>query len=824
MTRGAWGTFIGCWVAAICVLRAEPPQTAAAPPRGGVSTPLTGSPVEVGGTLDRYCVTCHNDRTRTGGLSLAGLDPARVETHVPEWEKVVRKLRTGTMPPPGMPRPDAAAGERITSWLEGELDRTARTNPGRPQLRRLNRAEYANAVRDLLDLDVQVKTLLPPDDAAFGFDNVADLLTVSPSLLERYLDAADRVSALAVGDPTTTPGADTYLVRGDQSQDQHLEGLPFGTVGGLAVRHHFPLDGEYVLNATLFRTNLEAIRGLEHTHELEFAIDGRQVFIGAIGGPRDQGGESSITDKSDGIDARLSARALVKAGPRVVTATFVQKRGASTNRLRPFVRSNFGTYDSTGRPHIESLTVAGPYNPTGPGDTPSRRRIFSCRPTSPTTEVRCATTILSTLARRAYRRPATEADTARLLTFFRRGRATGTFDTGIQLALRRILASPSFVFRVENDPPNVASGAAYRISSLEVATRLSFFLWSSLPDETLLSLGESGRLHDPAVLDAQVRRLLSDPRSKALVENFAGQWLHLRNLETIAPNSDEFPDFDHDLRTAFRREAELFFGSVVQEDRNVLDLMTADDTFVNERLARHYGIPNVYGSHFRRVTLTDDARRGLLGKGSVLLATSHADRTAPVLRGKWILENLLGTPPPPPPANVPPLEAKPGAAPRTMRERMEAHRANPACASCHRAMDPIGFAMENLDAVGAWRTREAGQAIDARGQLSDGTAVNGPSELRQALLRHPEVFVSTLTEKLLVYALGRGLQPDDMPVVRRIVRRAGDEGYRFSALATEIVRSTPFLMRSANAAGGPRTAARVETGARQTPVATDRIR
>jgi mono/diheme cytochrome c family protein len=784
---------LGCWaVSALAVLQAAPPQTQ--PVAGAEVTALSARR-----TLDQYCVSCHNARTLSGGLSFADLDPALVAPHADRWEKVVRKLKTGTMPPPGMPRPEPAAAVRLKGWVEAELDRAAPVNPGRPLLRRLNRAEYANAVRDLLDLRVDVRTLLPADDAAFGFDNVGDLLVVSPALIERYLDTADRVSALALGDPATAAAAHTYNVRGDQSQDRHIEGLPIGTVGGLAVQHTFPLDGEYEFKLSLFRTNLEAIRGLEHQHQIEIAVDGARIFLGSVGGPQDAGGgrDESITDRSDAIDARLKVRVPVKAGPRLVTAAFIQKSGAGTNRLRPFVRSNSGTYDSTGRPHIETLTVAGPFNATGPGDTPSRRRILTCTPTTAAGEGGCATKILSALARRAYRRPVAPADVARLLAFYREGRQKGGFETGIQLALRRMLASPSFVFRTENDPAGAAPGSAYRVSDLELATRLSFFLWSSIPDETLLSLAERGRLREPAVRAAQVRRMLADPRSQGLVDNFAGQWLHLRNLQTVAPNSDEFPDFDNDLRSGFRRETELFFASVMHEDRSVVDLMTADYTFVNERLARHYGIPNVYGSHFRRVTVADEARRGLLGKGSILLATSHADRTAPVLRGKWILENLLGTPPPPPPAAVPPLEPPAGAAPKTVRERMEAHRASPACASCHRAMDPIGFAMENLDAVGAWRTRDGGVPIDASGQLTDGTLVNGVVELRQALLRRPEVFVGTLTEKLMIYALGRGLQHHDMPTVRRITREAASKGYRFSAIVAGIIESQPFLMRTA---------------------------
>jgi hypothetical protein len=730
------------------------------------------------------------------------LDPqglANVFPNAEVWEKVVRKLRAGTMPPQGVRRPDQATYDRLTSWLEGELDRAAAThpNPGLPLLHRLNRAEYANAIRDLLSLDVDVSSLLPPDDSAFGFDNIADLLGVSPARLERYLVAADTISAIAVGDTRIGTGSDTYRIRGDQSQDQQIEGLPPGTVGGLLVRHTFPLDADYVFRVTLSRNNLELIRGLEHTHQLEISVDGERIFLGAVGGHAEDGQTGSVMERSDATDARLIVRAPVKAGPRTVTATFVRKIGEGTNRLRPFLRSSAGTYDSTGRPHIETLTIAGPYNATGAGDTPSRQRIFTCHPARRAQELRCATEIISRLARRAYRRPVKDADLTRLLAFYDEGRKKDSFETGIQMGLRRILASPSFVFRAEDDPPNLAPGTPYRVSDLELASRLSFFLWSSIPDDTLIDLAAQGRLHRPEVLEQQVRRMMDDSRSAALIQNFGGQWLHVRNLRNISPNHDEFPDFDDTLRQAFRREVELFFDSIVREDRSVLDLLTANYTFVNERLAKHYGLPNVYGSHFRRVTLNDEARRGLLGKGSILLATSHADRTAPTLRGKWILENLLGTPPPPPPPNVPPLEdGKEGARPRTMREKMEAHRANPGCAGCHRIMDPLGFALENFDAVGQWRTLEAGNPIDASGQLVDGTVVDGVVALRQALVKQPTRFVGTVTEKLLTYALGRGLQSYDMPAVRRIVRDAEARDYRFSSLVMGVVSSAPFQMRT----------------------------
>jgi mono/diheme cytochrome c family protein len=761
------------------------------------------SPDGAAATIERYCSDCHNPDDLAGGLSFRHLDAAHVSADPKTWERIVRKLRTHTMPPLDARRPDAATYASLTTWLEASLDRTAKPYPGPPTLRRLNRAEYANEIRDLLGLEVDVTDLLPPDDSAFGFDNNGSLLVFSPTLLERYLTAADRVSALAVGDPETAVGAKTYQVKGDQSQALHLEGLPLGTVGGLAADHTFPLTGDYDFAITLLRNNLEVIRGLEFPHQLEIAVDGERVFLAEVGGSADADRPgSTVTEQSDFTDARLRVRAPITAGPHHVTATFVRKIGEGTNRLKPFDRSSAGTYDSTGRPHVETLTITGPFEPVGPGDTPSRRRIFTCKPVDTNDETRCAREIVAGLARRAYRRPVDDADLARLMPFYEQGRARGTFDTGIQLALRRILASPSFAFRVETEPADMAPGGSYYVSDVELASRLSFFIWSSGPDDELLGIAEQKKLHDPKVLEAQVRRMLTDPKASAFVENFAGQWLHLRNLENINPNSDLFPDFDNDLRQAFRREAELFFASILKEDRSILDLMTGDYTFVNERLARHYGIPNIYGSNFRRVALGPEfaARRGLLGKGGVLMATSHADRTAPTLRGKWILENLVGAPPPPPPGNVPALETKPGTGPQTIRERMEMHRANPTCASCHQLLDPLGFALENYDAVGAWRTVEAGRAVDASGRVADGATVDGVAELRQALLREPEIFAGTFTERLMTYALGRGIQYYDMPVVRAILRDAKKDEYKFSSIVLGIVESVPFRMGAKAAA------------------------
>jgi hypothetical protein len=755
------------------------------------------------GTLDQYCVTCHNQRLKTAGLTLDTLPVDSIASHPETWEKVVKKLQTRVMPPQGARRPGEAAYDSLIAWLTAELDRESAAHPvpGRPMLHRLNRAEYANAVRDLLALDVDVASMLPPDDSAYGFDNISDVLGVSPSLQERYLSAALKISAIAVGDPRLRAGSDTYQVRQDLSQDRHIEGLPFGTVGGVRVRHTFPLDGDYVFQTKLYRTNLNIVRGLEYPHEFEVALDGHRSHLVTIGGPADLAVLfDQPTDTGDAVELRMRVRLTVKAGPHEVTAAFVANLPVEdTTRLQGFLRSSADNFDWSGQPHLQSLTITGPFNAGGAGGSPSRKRIFVCH----TTDRACAQRIVSALARRAYRQPVTDADIAPIMTFYDAGRREGTFDTGIERALARILASPRFVFRVERDPDGVAPGAAYRIDDVALASRLSFFLWSSIPDEPLLKAAAEGRLKDSTVLDQQVRRMLADPRAEAFVSNFAGQWLHLRNVRSVQPNSDSFPDFDDNLRQSFRRETELLFQSIMQGDRSVLDLLRADYTFVNERLARHYGIPDVYGSQFRRVAVTIPARQGLLGQGSILSVTSHAERTSPVLRGKWILENIVGVPVPPPPADVPPLKgSEEGHKPRTMREQMTEHRANPVCASCHKVMDPVGFALENFDAVGAWRSDDSGTAIDASGQLADGTNIDGVIGLRQALLARPEVFVNTMTEKLLTYALGRGLDYHDMAAVRAIVRDAARQDYHFSSLVIGIVHSVPFQMRTSKGQGG----------------------
>jgi hypothetical protein len=761
-------------------------------------------------TIDTYCVTCHNQRLKTGNLALDAPELTDVAAHAEVWEKVIRKVRAGMMPPAGLPRPDAASRQALVASLESTLDAAARgnPNPGRPLAHRLNRAEYANAVRDLLSLDVDVTSMLPPDDSSGGFDNNADVLGVSPVLLESYLTAAERIAALALGDPKTPPVGELFRVKQDESQDRHIAGLPLGTMGGIQLNVTLPLDGEYQFQVRLFRTNLGTTRGLEYPHQLEISVDGERVHLASFGGDKEIAASSeNPTTTGDAVDGRFTARVPLTAGPRTISVAFIEKTHAlNTRRLENYERSSSDTIDFSGFPHIDEVILTGPFNPRGSGDTPSRRRIFLCRPKTVGEEESCAQKILGGLARRAYRGDVTREDTQTLLAFFKQGRADGgSFESGIDLALRRLLASPKFIFRVERDPADLPAGGVYRLGHLAIASRLSFFLWSTAPDDELLDLAEKGRLGNAATLERQVRRMLGDPKSRALIDNFLAQWLQLRNLKSKQPNSHEFPDFDDNLRQALQTEVEMFFTSIMREDRSVMELLTADYTFVNERLARHYGIPYVYGTHFRRVTLPDEARRGLLGKGALLMVTSHPHRTSPVLRGKWILENVLGAPPPPPPDVVPPFEESTDSAkPRSVRERMEQHRRNPACAGCHRMIDPAGLALENFDAVGAWRARDGGTRgtpIDASGQLVDGTQINGVNELRSALVRDPKVFVQTLTERLLTYALGRGLTAADQPAVRAIARDAQRDNYRFSSVVLGVVRSVPFQMRIKGAGG-----------------------
>jgi hypothetical protein len=750
--------------------------------------------------LDRYCLGCHNLKLKTGNLTLDNADLTKVAEQGEVWEKVIRKLQLGMMPPPGLPQPDETTRLDLIRYLQTQLDLTAAAhpNPGRPLVHRLNRSEYGNAIRDLLGFDVDVSTLLPPDDSSYGFDNVAEALGTSPALLQAYLAAARKISAVAVGDPHIGAGGVTYSVRQDLSQDTHIEGLPLGTIGGAVFRHVFPVDGYYDFRIRLYRTNLDTTRGLEQPHRIELSIDGKRVLLATIGGNEDLAIlQKNTTDVSDAIEAnRLRIRVFVKAGERDVAAAFVEEVPArfATRRLQSFVR-DFNTYDAEGAPHLKSLTIQGPFESKGAADPAGR--IFVCRPVNTADEDNCARRILSTVAHRAWRRNISSAETDGLMSFYRTGRKGENFDSGVEFALRRILAAPSFVYRVELEPGAVKPGETYRVGDFELASRLSFFLWSSIPDDALLDLAAQNRLHQPDVLAREVRRMIADPRSAALVTNFAGQWLQLRNLQGIQPDPEKFPDFDDNLRQAFRREAELFFESIVKEDRPVSELMTADYTFVNQRLARQYGIPGVFGSDFRRVSLVDAARRGLLGKGAVLMVTSHANATSPVLRGKWVLENILGSPVPPPPPDVPALkETEPGATPRTMREQMEQHRANPVCAGCHKTTDPIGFALENFDEVGGWRTEsEGGVPLNTAVTLADGTTVDGARDLRMALTKDPETFVRTFTEKLLIYALGRGVTWQDMPAIRHIVGQSQPQDYRFSSVVLGIVESVPFEMR-----------------------------
>ena len=777
--------------------------------------------------LDSYCVACHNERRRTGGLALDALDVSRVGDAPQVWEQVVLKLRGGMMPPAGRPRPDRQTYDGFRAWLEAELDRAAasRIEPGRVPAHRLNRAEYTNAVRDLLALEVDAAALLPADDTGHGFDNLAGTLALSPVLMERYLSAARRISRLAVGDPTIGPGSTSqvYRVPIAMTQNERMsDDLPFGSRAGLAVRHRFPLDGEYVVTIRLKRSVYEYIVNLDEAHDLDLRIDGRRVARFPVGaeapgrpapvtfsGTFVAAGEAEYPsqdwdDYRTGADANLAVRVPVRAGTRVVGVSFVGKSWEQEGVLQPPLREYGATVtettDTSPRPEgpgVESVAIDGPYAATGPGETASRARIFVCRPASRAVEEACAQEILATLARRAWRRPVDDGDIAPLLAFYRTGRETEGFEAGVRKAIERLLIDPEFLFRIERDPEGIAPGAPYLLADLELASRLSFFLWSSIPDDDLLDAAIDGRLSDPAERERQVRRMLADSRSRALVDNFAGQWLSLRSVAGIAPDPNLFPDFDENLREALRRETELFVESQLREDRSVVDLLRADHSFLNERLARHYGIPGVTGSHYRRVKLPDDRRGGLLGHGSILAATSYGNRTSPVLRAKWLLENILGTPPAPPPPDIPPLPARGEAGePRTVRERLAQHRRNAACAICHAPMDPLGFALENFDAVGAWRTRDAGLAVDASAVLADGTtSFDGPAGLRRVLLDRSEQFVETVTEKLLTYPLGRGIEHYDRPVIRAITRAAREDGHRWSSLILGIVESTPFRMR-----------------------------
>jgi hypothetical protein len=738
-------------------------------------------------------------------LILENLDVTHPEQAADTWEKVVRKLRAGAMPPAGRPRPTEATYAAFLGGLEQGLDRGARErpNPGRiDPLHRLNRTEYQNAIRDLVAVDVDVANLLPADDGSYGFDNIAGVLRVSSTLLERYMAAAQKISRLAVGARNPTPSAETYSLASDLPQYERLNGLPFGTRGGTLVRHNFPADGEYVIAVRIGRNTTNQLGRFPQAHELEVSLDGTQLQVFTTPGSEEREGRRRQVDDEidDEWDANYQVRVTVPAGPHNVAATFFKKYSALRETvLEPFIRPYTGitTGDNRYQPHVGSVVITGPFNPNGSSQTPSRQKIFACRPSERLAEDACAATILTALSRRAYRRPVTDSDLAPLLMFYRSGYAKGGFERGIEEALQRLLMAPEFLFRVYVEPRGLAPDSPYRISDLELASRLSFFLWSSLPDDTLIDLASQKKLRDPMVIGNQVKRMIADKRADALINNFSDQWLYLRNLPTVVPDETQFPNFDEGLRQAFRTETQLFFGSVVRENRNALDLLQANYSFLNDRLARHYGISGVAGSDFRRVTFTDETRGGLLGQGSILTATSYPTRTSPVVRGKWILENLLGTPPPPPPPNVPDLRATSSDGKvLSMRERMVQHRASPLCASCHSVMDPLGLALENFNAVGELRTRgESGEPIDASGALPDGAKFQGVAGLRAALTAQPERFVTTLTEKLLIYALGRGLDYYDAPTVRGIVRNAAPKGYRLSDLIVSIVNSVPFQQR-----------------------------
>src|SRR5262245_14724007 len=768
-------------------------QTSAAP---AGQSPTTSSQRQF---LDRYCVTCHNDRLKTGGLSLERVDVSRPDAQPELWEKVVHKLRTGVMPPPNMLQPPKADRIALATWLETSLDAAsaANPNPGRTEtLRRLNRTEYQNAIRDLLALDVDAPSLLPADESGQGYDNVI-VGDLSPTLLDRYISAAQKVSGLAVGRTESTLQNDIIRRPADLSQEEHMPGLPIGTRGGVSVSYTFPQDGEYDIQIWLARDLAGSVGGLRESrpHELVVLVDRETVGTFRIHKPANP-------DEDTTLDKNLKLRVSVHAGPHNLGVTFVKEGSSLIETARQPTQSRFNErrHPRTA-PAISQVSVTGPYGAKSAEDTPSRRRLFVCRPTGQDKEQddKCAREILSTLMRRAYRRPIAKADVDEPMAFYREGRAQGDFDAGIERALSSVLINPDFLFRVESDPKKVPTNGVYRISDLELASRLSFFLWRSVPDDELLEAAVRGRLSQPGELEKQARRMLADRRSFNLGTNFAGQWLRLRNVEAVTPNAALYRDFDDNLRQAFRQETELFFDSVLRENRSVLDLIRTDYTFLNERLAKHYGVPNVYGSRFRRVTLAPETHRGgLLRQGSVLSVTSYATRTSPVLRGVFVLKNVFGAPPPPPPPNVPALDESNVAANLPMRERMAAHRSNPACANCHRTIDPVGFAFENFNAVGQWREADADeQPVDPSAALPGAGEFRGIDGLEDALLSRPELFAETLTEHLLTFALGRGVGYYDAPAVRKIVRDAEKDGYRFSSLILGIVKSAPFQMRSA---------------------------
>jgi mono/diheme cytochrome c family protein len=816
-------------VAGVYVHAAKPLSTPQMPPRASAwvapqpRTPLsyqrdsTASPAQPPQRqlFDRYCVKCHNERLQNGGIALDKVDVQQAGANAPVFEKVVRMLRSGQMPPSGQPRPDKPTVDTFVAALETGLDKAAavQPNPGRPIVHRLNRTEYANAIRDLLGLDTDDRSLLPADDTdPNGFDNNADVLTISPLLLERYMSAAHKIGRLALGRPLPGSTIEIYNLPKLLVQDDRLsEGLPFGSRGGIALRHNFPVDGQYAVKIRLQTNNYSYVRGLAKPHLLEIRLDRARIKTFTVGGnnppgeaPASWGGTVYGTPEWEKYaltaDADLEMRFSAKAGTHTLGISFAKAAWVPDEVLQPrevgWPLSTDEEFDSN--PAVDSVRIEGPFDPGSPGDTPSRRKVFLCRPKNAADEGPCARTILSALARRAYRRPVTDEDVQALVGFFKLGREEGSFDAGIQTALERILVSPDFLFRIETDPANVVSGTPYRLSDVELASRLSFFLWSSIPDDELLDGATRGKLKDPAELEKQVRRMLADRRSQALVANFAGQWLQLRDLRSFVPDTDLFPDFDDNLRDAFQQETELFIESQIRENHGLVDLLSADYTFLNERLARHYNVPNVYGERFRRVTLADDRRGGLLGQASLLTVTSYPNRTSPVLRGKWLLDKMLGTPPPPPPPNVPALKDR-GAngQVQSVRERLQEHRKNPACASCHSKMDPLGFALDNFDAVGAWRTDDSGTPVDPSGILPDGSAFQGVAGLRKLLVDRREQFVEAVIERLLGYSLGRTVDYNDMPAVRRIEHESAPSQYRWSSIILGIVKSAPFQMRRA---------------------------
>jgi hypothetical protein len=765
--------------------------------------------------VDKYCVGCHNQRTAFPADGPVRLDPAGFDDllgHSETWERVLRKLSVRAMPPQGSPRPTEAEYAGFTSWLAASLDRAweGKSTPGRYVVHRLNRAEYANAVRDLLAVDIDVSDLLPTDGAEFGFDNIATALKTSPLLLEGYVNAAQRVSAMAVGDPQVRPGTTEHSISREFSQNGYIDGLPLGTVGGTVVRHVFPADAEYKLSGRLVRGVQEGYAGVEGNdmpYTFVITVDGTEVYSAPVGGPKDSEMQAAdLAAAQPVIDKRMTGRVRVTAGPHDVGFTWKEQTFQLQDVWEPSKRTSQEVHMIGGLPRLRTVSIDGPYNVFGLSEGPSRQRLYVCHPSlslgANSDDLSCATKILTNLAHRAYRRPVTPGDVEAPLSFYKKARQNGgTFDDGIRAGVARVLSSPYFLYRIEKDPAGAPAGIAHPVSDIELASRLSFFLWSSVPDEKLLDLATAGRLRAPGVLTEQVQRMLEDERADALVNNFTGQWLQLRNLEAkVVPDLLLFPDFDDNIRKGFRTETEMFFGYILRENRSALELLSADYTFVDERLARNYGIPGVYGPRFRKVKLTDPNRRGLLGQGSILSMTSVATRTSPVFRGKYVLSTFLNTPPSPPPPNVPTLEESNkgvAAVPKTVREQLELHRKNPACASCHRVIDPVGFSLENFDSVGNWRnTGVDGAPLDTSGTLADGSKVNGPVALREAILSRPDAFATVVTERMLTYALGRGLEPDDMPVVRRIEKKAAQNDYRLSSIVMGIVESAPFQMRT----------------------------